>query len=586
MPRIMQLELLLEDDLVGARQRAREIAAALDLDTQDQTRLATAVSELARNAYVYAGGGTIAFDLVSDEAGGSLVVTVEDHGPGIPNVDGILRGEYRSKTGLGVGLVGSQRLVDLLEVTTSPAGTRVVLTKHLDLPGSSSLARVAAELAAQLTARPPSGPMDEVRRQNRELLDALDLARDRQEQAERLSQELEETNRGIIALHAELEERLEDLRAASEAKSRFLSSVGHELRTPVNAIRALAGILLHERDHAQVVQQAALIGDAAVDLTGLVDDLLDLAKAEANRLEIEITEVDLNDVLTALRGLMRPLAVNPDVELLIDTAPVTHIRTDEQKLQQILRNLVSNALKFTERGRVHVAVGYDAEGDVLTITVADTGIGIPHEYQSRIFDEFSQVPNRLQPDHKGTGLGLALVRRLVGLLDGTVSVASVPDQGSTFTVAIPGRISEDAESSAGHEASRGGTRVLVVDDDPRWRYVVRSYLDRPPYQVMEAMGGRQALDAISTDPPDAVILDLVMPDVGGHEVLTALRDDAATAAIPVIMCTSVELSESERRMLVALSQGVISKQDLDAQLLIEHLDSALRRAPTGSEVPS
>src|SRR5688572_8802649 len=225
-----------EHDVVLARQRARQIAGALGFDVTEQTRIATAVSEIARNAYAYAGGGRASFVIEGRLAPQVLSVAVADKGPGIARLDEVLAGAYRSETGMGLGIIGARRLMDHFTVDSGPAGTTVTLKKLLPARRSALTDRDVARLQQSLLAERPDGLVGEVQRQNQELLRTLDDLSARQEELVRLNRELEDTNRGVVALYAELDERADHLRRADELKTRFLSNMTHEFRTPVNSI--------------------------------------------------------------------------------------------------------------------------------------------------------------------------------------------------------------------------------------------------------------------------------------------------------------------------------------------------------------
>ena len=439
---ILTLTLQYEQDVVAARQRARQIATLLGFDAQDQTRIATAVSEIARNAYSYAQGGTAEFQLEGEIAPQVLVIRISDTGRGIADLPEILSGRYRSPTGLGLGLIGARRLMDQCEIASAPGQGTTVWLKKL-LPQRAPLVTTArlAHIADQLAAQQLQNPFTELQQQNQELSRALTELRERQEELIRLNEELEDTNRGVIALYAELDEKANHLRHADEMKSRFLSNMSHEFRTPLNSIRALSQMLLERYDGPLTEEQAkqvTFIHQSAEALLELVNDLLDLAKIEAGKIEVRPAEFKIEHVFSALRGMLRPLRVSDTVNLVFedpeDSAP---LYTDESKVSQILRNLISNALKFTERGEVRVRARRAPESDAVIFSVADTGIGIAAENQARIFEEFIQVENPLQRGTKGTGLGLPLCHRLTTLLGGNIAVSSTPGVGSTFSVTLP-----------------------------------------------------------------------------------------------------------------------------------------------------
>ena len=277
-------------------------------------------------------------------------------------------------------------------------------------------------------------------------------------EVEALNVELAETNKGVVALYAELDDKAEQLRQASELKSRFLSYMSHEFRTPLGSIRSMARLLLDRMDgplNAEQEKQVRFMQDAAGELTEMVNDLLDLAKIEAGRVTISPAWFEMVDLFAALRGMFKPILTNEAVTLVMEEpVGVPRIYTDDKKLSQVLRNFISNALKFTHEGEVRVAARGDAGGDTVTFSVADTGIGIAKEYHAAIFEDFVQVDSPIQKRLRGTGLGLSLSRKIAELLGGGVAVQSEPGKGSTFSVTIPIHFrgaAGPAEHAAGNE---------------------------------------------------------------------------------------------------------------------------------------
>ena len=255
-----------------------------------------------------------------------------------------------------------------------------------------------------------------------------------------LGQELAETNNGVVALYAELDDRAEQLRQASDLKSRFLSYMSHEFRTPLGAITGLCRILLDQMDGPltdEQQRQVRFVNESAVELSAMVNDLLDLAKVDAGRVTISPDWFEMVALFSALGGLFRPISAGSYVALVFEELDnVPRLYTDHKKLSQILRNFVSNALKFTPEGKVCVSASYDGAG-LITFSVTDTGIGISAENQATLFNDFVQIDSPLQKRLKGTGLGLALCRRLGQLLGGDVGVESEPGVGSRFFLTIP-----------------------------------------------------------------------------------------------------------------------------------------------------
>ena len=383
-----------------------------------------------------------------------VVAHVVDRGPGIRGLDDILAGRGREQ-GPASGLVVSKRLSDCFEVDTAPGQTRVTIGKRLPRRATVSAAQLLQRLSTTARASRPT-PTEELQQQNRELFAALQELSDRKAEIERLNSELNETNRGVLALYAELEDQAESLRRASALKSRFLSDMSHELRTPLNAMISLSGLLLARTDGQlsdEQERQVQLIRSSSESLLEMVNGLLDLAKIEAGRTELRYSHFDLGDVLSALRGMFRPL-IGANVALRIDDPRVPiAMHCDEARLLQIVRNLVANALKFTEQGEVHVTAEL-GEGATLRLRVRDSGIGIAPDDVERIFDDFTQVDGPVQRRVQGTGLGLPLARKLAGLLGGTLTVESEPGRGSTFTVVIP------LDCSNSDSSSDGGLSVL------------------------------------------------------------------------------------------------------------------------------
>ncbi|SFW55928.1 sensor histidine kinase [Luteibacter sp. UNCMF366Tsu5.1] len=266
-----------------------------------------------------------------------------------------------------------------------------------------------------------------------------------------LRAELEETNQGVLALYAELDKQAEQLREASELKSRFLSYMSHEFRTPLGSILSIARLLTDELDGALAPEQhkqVAFVASAARELSDMVDDLLDLAKVEAGRITISPAWFELMDLFSALRGMFRPIMDATDADLIFEEPTgMPRLYTDDKKLAQILRNFISNAMKFTPRGEIRVSASLDGD-DRVRFAVSDTGIGIPEELQASLFEDFTQVDSPLQKRVRGSGLGLSLCRQFAHLLGGEVGVVSTPGVGSVFHVVLPLTLPVEASDAA------------------------------------------------------------------------------------------------------------------------------------------
>jgi signal transduction histidine kinase/DNA-binding response OmpR family regulator len=542
---ILSVAVTYEQDVVTARQRARQIAAQLGFDAQDQTRLATAVSEIARNAYTYAKGGRVEFVVEGTTAPQVFTIRITDQGPGITDLPRILRGQYRSPTGMGLGIVGARRLMDQFAIESVAGKGTTVLLKKLLPPGAPLVTadRLRAITDALVRAQ-PEDPLGEIRQQNQELLRALDELRARQEELTRLNGELEDTNRGVVALYAELDEKADHLRRADDMKTRFLSNMSHEFRTPLNSILGLSRLLLDGTDGtltAEQEKQVAFIRKAADELAELVNDLLDLAKVEAGKIVVRPVEFEVTNLFGALRGMLRPLLLNESVALVFeDPRGLPLLHTDEAKVSQILRNFISNALKFTERGEVRVSASL-AGRDAIAFSVADTGIGIAPEDQQRIFEEFGQLENPLQKKVKGTGLGLPLSRKLAELLGGRITLTSVPGAGSTFTATIPLQYTA-AEPPAPERRWKPDPRlepVLVVEDSDEDALLYEKFLKGTRFQIVRATTLAQARQILRGLRPAAVILDIRLRGEDTWALLAELKHADETREVPLIVVTTV-----------------------------------------------
>jgi signal transduction histidine kinase len=274
---------------------------------------------------------------------------------------------------------------------------------------------------------------------------------DLRRQIETLQAELDETNRGVLALYAELDTQAQQLRQATDLKSRFLAYMSHEFRTPISSIRSLSRLLLDRLDGPltdEQEKQIRFIQTSASEFAEMVDDLLDLAKVEAGRVEISAAWFDMVDLFSALRGMFKPVVTNPDVALVFEEPQSTsRLYTDDKKLSQILRNYISNALKFTIKGEVRVSATQNGD-ESITFAVSDTGIGIDEKFHHAIFHDFAQLDSPIQKRLRGTGLGLSLSKRLAELLGGSVGLESRLGTGSTFFVTVPLRLPGASRSEA------------------------------------------------------------------------------------------------------------------------------------------
>jgi signal transduction histidine kinase/CheY-like chemotaxis protein len=583
---ILSTEIRCEQDVVAARQRTRQIAARLGFDVPQQTRLATAVSEIARNAFQYGGGGRIEFIVEGRSAPQILLMRITDHGLGIADLDRILQGDYASKTGMGLGIVGARRLMDRFEVHSTPGGGTTVSMRKL-LPRKAPLLTPEAvpQLAAELIRQGPGGLIDELRQQNQDLLRTLDELRQRQEELTRLNRELEDTNRGVVALYAELDERADHLRRADDVKTRFLSNMTHEFRTPLNSILALTRLLLDRTDGdltPEQERQTYFIRKSAENLSELVNDLLDLAKVEAGKIVVRPAEFEVATLFGTLRGMLRPLLLNTSVNLVFEEPEdIPPLCTDDGKVSQVLRNFISNALKFTERGEVRVSAQLQPGGRNVVFSVADTGIGIAPEHQAVIFQEFAQIENPMQRQVRGTGLGLPLSKKLAELLGGSVSVTSELRRGSTFSLTVPVVYSAAPATSdvvlAPDSLDSSRLPILLVEDEIEARLLYEKYLRGTGFQCVPARSVREARALLETIRPAAIVLDIVLRgDEDGWDLLSDLKGNPQTRDIPTLVVSNLD----DPQKAAALGADAFCRKPVPRRWLLEHLHVA-----TGLAVP-
>lgn len=583
--RATKTRLVVVEDVLALRHRGRVAAAAIGCDEADQVRLATALSELGREAVANGGGAAANFSISHD---GSLVVTIAE----FPRA----ATEAASPT----AIEAARKLVEDVTVADGPVPGHVTITLRRAPCGkrpitTDQLRGILARSAA------PSGPLEQLRQENADLVGTLDELRAQQEQLVRLNVELEETNRGVmamyqqladeldetnrgvVALYAELDDKSVRLSEASEAKNRFLNNVTHELRGPVNSMLGLGTLLLSSDGDALTrdqSKQVELMLASGRELSELVNELLDLAKAESGRLDPAVSSVDLGHLFAELRGAARPM-LHPGVGLTIDADGVPPVETDRTLLTHVLRNLLVNAVKFTTNGSIHIGARR-REAHEVEITVADTGIGIAPENHARIFEDFFQVRGPLQTVHKGTGLGLPYAKRVVETLGGRISLESELGRGSVFTVVLPKAwqplLNAPASPTAPQRLSaKSVDTVLLVDDDESFRTVLRGMLQGTARHVIEATGGAEGLQLMRETHPDLVFLDLHMPDLDGATVLARKSADLELQQIPVIIVTSMQTTLKTQPTL-ARATGLLAKANVTRDLVQQAVSDAIGAA--------
>jgi signal transduction histidine kinase len=426
-----------EADIVKVRERVRRLAREMGFDSTTQIKITTAVSELTRNIYEYARAGAISLSLAERGAAGTgLQITARDEGPGIEEarLRSILRGNFRSASGLGVGLVGTRRLMDEFDIESRPGeGTRVTVVKWLP-PALGEAARARAdELRRFMNTDEDDSAGEELSRQNRDLVQILSELEENRERLERANRQLEESNR-------ELNEANAKLRELSELKEEFLALTTHDLRSPLTVISGVINFFTSGRLGDLTPEQKNMVSMMernTQNLIELVNDLLDASKLESGTMRLDLTSIELRSLIEDLSEQMQPMAREKEIALEA-TLPgdLPPLQADRAKLRRVLVNLLSNALKFTPRGgRITVTAAREAER--VRVSVADTGVGIQPDDLARLFDKYEQARSRATRSEKGTGLGLYITRQLVELHGGEISVQSEVGKGSTFSFTIP-----------------------------------------------------------------------------------------------------------------------------------------------------
>jgi signal transduction histidine kinase/CheY-like chemotaxis protein len=402
-----------------------------------------------------------------------------------------------------------------------------------------------------------------------------DMAGRLQESYAGLEQKVEERTR-------EVEEKSRQLEMASQHKSQFLASMSHELRTPLNAIIGLTEMMVSNAARfgtEKAAEPLRRVHRAGSHLLGLINQVLDLSKIEAGKLELSPDVVALAPLITEVLDTARPLAEQNNNRLVVKSQEnLGSLTVDPMRLRQILLNLLSNACKFTKQGEVTLlARKVIDQGNWVEFTVSDTGIGMTPEQQAKLFEEFTQADSSTARQYGGTGLGLAITRKLARMMGGDVTLTSEAGKGSTFSVRLPANTDVSAEAPISPDRGRS-TRadcVLVIDDDATARELISDHLKADGFSVVTAAGGMEGLKLAKELQPTAITLDVMMPDLDGWSVLAALRQNPELADIPVIMVSIVD----EHRRGIALGAAGYLTKPIDR----ERLHQLVRRfmAPAG-----
>ncbi|MEH7493550.1 CHASE3 domain-containing protein [Neobacillus niacini] len=496
-------------------------------------------------------------------------------------------------------------LLDLLQDKFGSAITNVAGRMEVErLLGESQV--LTEELQAQ---------SEELQAQSEELQMQQEQLRLTNEYLEEQKQFAEQRAFDLKKAKDELEDYSRKLQMSSQYKTDFLANMSHELRTPLNSILILSQMLMEidgEMDSSEVKESAHVVYTAGSDLLRLIDDILDLSKIEAGKIEILTDEVNVTEIPQMMKNMFDPVAAKKNLTFEVVTAAnvPSVITTDGQRLQQIWKNLLSNAFKFTERGSVIVNIelaqpekverlwpGLDMEEQVLAISVTDTGIGIAKEKQQSIFEAFQQVDGTTNRQYGGTGLGLSICREFTRLLGGAIQVESEPEKGSTFILYIPcsleaaeyplqleqlaldevavsvSEVAEEqqpaneetetdlvVEAEASDDQLFKGKRVLLVEDDRRNVYALVTALEKKGIKVQVAENGKRAIEFIQEQADfDLVFMDIMMPVMGGYEAMKVIRQDLEMERLPIIALTAKAMKGERDKCMEAGASDYIMK---------------------------
>ncbi len=507
--------------------------------------------------------------------------------------------------------ISRARLAQLLE--ESQMQTEELQAQSEELQSQQEELRAANE-ELETQAQALRGSEERLQYQQEELEQTNTELQDKANMLEKQNKLLEETNVEIERSRMELERKARELAASSKYKSEFLANMSHELRTPLNSMLILSKLLADNPDGNLTAKQsefARTVYSSGRDLLSIINDILDLAKIESGKSEIQISQVAVEDLAAYARSQFQPVAAEKGIAFTIQLEERVPgiVYSDEQRLQQVLSNLLGNAFKFTEHGHVTLTFGIEAAGEERCyIAVADSGIGIPADKLELIFEAFQQADGTTSRKYGGTGLGLSICREIAKLLDGEIAVASEEGIGSTFTFYI-GEVTQDervdpgmpvaadadrlqqAEAAAAAEsqeapnvrqASAPNThikRLMIVDDDRSQRSSLMELVGSRNVVITAVATGREAIEELKVRPFDCMVLDLGLSDTSGFELLERMKEDRLSDGIKIFVYTGRDLTAKEEIFLKKFAHTIIIKDEHAPERLLDELDMYLQAEP-------
>ncbi|WGS53307.1 ATP-binding protein [Paraburkholderia sp. D15] len=498
--------------LVAIRDRSRQIGELFGLDNVQRTRFITAVSEIARNAIQFAGGGTLTFlvgDATDADDSQCVVAEISDKGPGIANVEELLRESWHRQEGSGVGIPGSRRMADGFFIHSEPGkGTTVTLEMFLPRGTPRLSGRELSARVDELTRRKPQTPVEELEQQNREMMLTLE----------------------------ELRQKKADLEDADKRKNEFLAMLAHELRNPLAAISL--SLQLAERSDADYHQQTyAVIGRQTAQLSRMVNDLLDVSRITRGKVELQTEVVTIGALIDGGVEMSLPELNRRGHQVVIERPdePIS-VRVDAARLKQVFNNIIHNAARYTLQPDV-IRMQVTRVGNEVQVAVIDRGVGIDSAMLPRIFDLFAQAPTAIGRQDAGLGIGLTVVQRLVRDHGGSVEAFSDgAGTGTRIVVTLP--VVEEAVPEAVPEIAPvdapGEHKVLVVDDNKDSADALAALLELHGYRCAVAYDGASALQTAASFAPTVGVIDLGLPDMPGFDVAIALRKTREASALTLV----------------------------------------------------